>query len=537
MNNHAKHFDEMSCLLFLDGQLDAPLAEEVRVHAAACESCAAMLRALSAESLFLSSGFTEAEEALPARLAEPERQYAARWAWWLAFGLAGAAAYALWAGMIEPLWERLAQAGFDGSNLLSALIFNGAFWKGWNSMIDTLQTGALVALGIFAFSFVPLRVRRGAVVAAILCAVALLAGMPAPAGAAEIPKRSQEYTLQKDQVIHDDLIVSATRVEIDGTVDGDLIVFAQSVTVRGHVTGDVIGFAQFLRIDGTVDDNIRGFANTLTLDGSVGKNVSFGAQTVDISPDAKIGGSFTSFASDVLMNGTLGRGLLGFDQVTDIEGTVGGATQIFGRSLSIASTANLNGPVDFSGAEPPDVDDGAHLASPVHFVHRQRQERAASAISFVHAILRYGAALLVGLLLMSILPGYFDAGLRAARRWPAALGVGALTLIVTIFLALASIAFVLLGVPAGLALVVLYIPMAYLAQIFVGTWLGDAIVKPSTPGTGAQFGRLALGLVIIDAIKLVPILGALVGLAVLLWGTGAILLAIYEHSRRPAVAV
>jgi hypothetical protein len=173
----------------------------------------------------------------------------------------------------------------------------------------------------------------------------------------------------------------------------------------------------------------------------------------------------------------------------------------------------------------------------VHFVHRQRQERAASAISFVHAILRYGAALLVGLLLMSILPGYFDAGLRAARRWPAALGVGALTLIVTIFLALASIAFVLLGVPAGLALVVLYIPMAYLAQIFVGTWLGDAIVKPSTPGTGAQFGRLALGLVIIDAIKLVPILGALVGLAVLLWGTGAILLAIYEHSRRPAVAV
>ncbi|MGB6429463.1 MAG: zf-HC2 domain-containing protein [Candidatus Acidiferrales bacterium] len=531
-----KHFDEMTCLLYLEGELDAARAQELRAHAATCESCGAMLRALGQESLVLTRAFTEIDEMLPARLAEFDRPSPARWAWPLSFGLGAAAAYTLWAGLIAPLWENISQAGFGGTNVLAALVFNGAFWKGWNSMIDTVQTGTLVALGVFAFSLVPLRLRRGAVVAAMIGVIALIAGMPAPAGATEIHRKAQDYTLEKDQVIHDDLIVSGERVEIDGTVDGDLIVFAQSVTVNGHVTGDIIGFAQYLRVEGTVDDNIRGAMNTLTLDGSVGKNVSIVAQSVDLGTDSKIGGSLTCAAGDALFDGHLGRGILAVvDKHTEIEGSVGGETKLLGDHLSIGSTAVLNGPVNFAGAEPPDVADGAHLLSPVHFEQRRREHRQASGLTFLHAVLRYGAALLVGLLLMSILPGFFDAGVRAARRWPVSLGIGALTTIIWIFLVVAGIVLAVLGVGAGLAAAVLYFPIAYSAQIFVAAWLGETIMPAATPGNGSQFGRFALGLLIIDAVRLVPFLGGLVGLAVVMWGIGAILLAIHDQSRRPVV--
>jgi cytoskeletal protein CcmA (bactofilin family) len=533
MNEQIKHFDEMTCLLYLDGQLDAPLAKELRAHAAMCESCGAMLRALGEESLGLARAFTEADELLPARLASLERTSPARWAWLLGFGLSGAAAYAVWEGAIVPWWDSISQAGFGGSTVLTALFFNGAFWKGWSSMIDTVQTGALVALGIFAFSLVPLRLRRGATVAAILGAVALLAGFPAPAGATEI-RTVDSYTLEKDQVIHDDLIVKAPRIEIDGTVDGDLIVVGRDVTVHGHVTGDIISLVQDLRVDGTVDDNIRGFAGTLTLDGSVGKNVSIAAQNLDFGSDAKIGGSLTTAAGDALLDGTLGRSLMGFSPHAEIEGSVGGETRLFGDHLSIGSTAVLNGPVTFTGAEPPEVADGAHLTGPVHFEKRRKEQREASALKFVHEILRYGAALLAGLLLMTILPGFFDAGLRGARRWPVALGVGALTTIVWIFLVFAAILLVLAGVGAGLAAAAIYIPAAYLAQIFVGAYLGEMIMPIETPSTGAQFGRLAIGLLIIYAVGLIPILGVLAWAVVFQWGIGAILLAVHEQSRRPA---
>jgi hypothetical protein len=48
---------------------------------------------------------------------------------------------------------------------------------------------------------------------------------------------------------------------------------------------------------------------------------------------------------------------------------------------------------------------------------------------------------------------------------------------------------------------------------------------------GPVVGRLALGLLILDVVGAIPVLGGLVRLTVLLWGTGAVLLAIYKMSR------
>ena len=47
------HFDEMTCLLYLEGQLDADHAEGVRTHAAGCAECRGLLRALQTESVWL----------------------------------------------------------------------------------------------------------------------------------------------------------------------------------------------------------------------------------------------------------------------------------------------------------------------------------------------------------------------------------------------------------------------------------------------------------------------------------------------------
>jgi hypothetical protein len=42
---------------------------------------------------------------------------------------------------------------------------------------------------------------------------------------------------------------------------------------------------------------------------------------------------------------------------------------------------------------------------------------------------------------------------------------------------------------------------------------------------------MAVGLLIFHVVRLIPVLGALVGLAVALWGTGAVLLGFYRLSR------
>src|SRR5258706_10653603 len=97
----------------------------------------------------------EEEEALPARLAQFQERArrSLQWIWTLAFGLAATGVYALYTEYIEPWQTQLEQAGFGGSNLLSLLIFQGAFWKGWQSIITLLEVLALLTVARFALAF------------------------------------------------------------------------------------------------------------------------------------------------------------------------------------------------------------------------------------------------------------------------------------------------------------------------------------------------------------------------------------------------
>ncbi len=62
------HFDEMACLLYLEGQLEDSRARELAAHAANARACRELLRSLERESKFLSGALTEEDESIPARL-------------------------------------------------------------------------------------------------------------------------------------------------------------------------------------------------------------------------------------------------------------------------------------------------------------------------------------------------------------------------------------------------------------------------------------------------------------------------------------
>jgi hypothetical protein len=84
--------------------------------------------------------------------------------------------------------------------------------------------------------------------------------------------------------------------------------------------------------------------------------------------------------------------------------------------------------------------------------------------------------------------------------------------------------------------VMAYAPIFYVAQVFVGTWIGNKIMGEPPAVTNAVIGRMAVGLLILHVARLIPVLGGLVGLATLLWGTGAVLLGFYRMSRVESVA-
>jgi len=532
------HFDEMACLLYLDGQMDAARSRELVAHAGECASCRDLLRALERETKFLSIAMVEDNEPLPARLAHAREQGSPSWFWTLAFGGTAAGAYWFWTNGIGPWLDQMTNAGFGGTDMFSMLLFSGAFWEGWSDGMDAIQIGVVVLLAILAGAWIRHRLRRSVALAVVMSGLLFLLASPQPAAAADV-RRGPSILIPAGETVHNDLIVTGRSVRIEGTVEGDLIAATGSLTVTGHVTGDVIGFAGETLIDGTVDGNLRVFTRSLILQGSVAKNISAFANTMDMVSKASVGGGVIAIAAQGDLDGKMQRDLLGILGATEVDGLIGGQVWIRGGTLEVGPNADIRGPATFVGRNQPVVESGAKLASPIHTElapEMRRRQKSASAL-VVRSIFRYGIALLVGALILVVLPGFFRAALRETGSIGLPIGIGAVALIAAIFMLILGVLLLFAGVGAGVASAMALAPAVYLAQVFVGTWLGNKILGEGSAATGVVVGRMALGLLIIDLARLVPVLGALVWSVVLLWGAGAVLLAFYRMARGESAPV
>jgi hypothetical protein len=526
------HFDEIVCLLYLEGQLDPARSRELAAHVEGCASCRDLLHALERETTLLSAALTEENEALPARLIGEQARSLPSWVWTLAFGAFAACAYWFWTDGIGPWFDQLSNAGFGGTDMFSMIVFSGAFWEGWSDMIDAIQIGALILVVIVALGWIRRRLRRSVAIAVVMSALLFALALPQQARAAEV-RRGQSISVPAGETVHNDLVATGASVRIEGTVEGDVIAFTRDLTVTGHVTGDVIAFAQEALIDGTVDGNVRVFARGVILQGTVGKNVSaFGSSVGQISK-ANVGGGMIVFAGEADLDGKMQRDLLGMIGRTELDGLIGGQAWIHGGNLEVGPTAEIRGPAMFEGPQQPTVAAGAKLASPIRTQITQdiRRTRRSTARVVIRAIFSYAAAVAVGTLLLVIFPGFFRATLREANSIGLPIGVGALALITGVFLLVLGVLLLIVGVGAGVAGVMAYAPILYVAQVFVGAWLGNKIMGEPPAVTSAVIGRMAVGLLILRVAGFIPVLGGLVGLAVLLWGTGAVLLGFYRMSR------
>ena len=529
-----QHLDEMTCLLYIERQLDRARAQEISAHAQDCSACRTLLRALERESRLLTRAMLEEEEALPARLAQFQERArrSMQWIWGVAFGLAATGVYALYTGYIEPWQQQLDQAGFGSTNLVSLLVFQGAFWKGWQSMVTLLEVLALLTLGGFALAFFRRRLRRGSVLALVLaglCAGVTLTTPPA-ASATEF-RRGEAAEVAEGETIKGDIYIFSHHPRVEGTVDGDVYLFAQDATVSGHVNGDVIAFVQSLRVSGQVDGNIRAFSNNVTLSGNVTRNVLVFAEVMNLDATGKVGGSLTTFLQSLHLDGPVGRDLLFFGANANIGGSVGGEIRAKGDTLSIRSTAQVGGPIRYEGNTPPEVSPQAKLASPVDFHKMEHKSRYQEGHYYVWRVIWTAAFILLGMILILLAPRFGAETISAAERYGAPIGLGVLVFFGVPLAALIACVTVV-GIPLGLLTLAFWFLMLNCAELVVGTVVGNWILGKATD-TWELIGRMALGFVLVRVVytplEQVHVLGILAGLGIWIWGMGAISLALYKR--------
>ena len=528
------HFDEMTCMQYLDGQLDRSRAAELAAHAEDCAECRRLLKAIEGEASLLHAALTEEDEPVPARLLSLPSREVTPWAWITAFAFACLGLYTLWTGVVEPWLNTLSQAGFGQGNLLAMLFFNGVFWKGWSDMLNLVQLIATVTLGVLGITLLVRGGKRWTTVAMVMGALLGMLALPPAASAAEIVRSKESYTLADGKTLDNDLILMCGSARIDGTLNGDLIAFGNSITINGHVTGDVISFSERLAINGTVDGNVRAFTSSFNLKGQVAKNVLTFVSMFDADPKAQIGGGVIIFVSRATFDGRINRDILGFGEHLELNGFVGGNAQLQGGRLNIGPDAEVKGKVKFRGRQKPEVDEKAKLSGPPEFeLLKKRGPDFGSARFYLWKAIWWAAAFLFGLVVALVAPGFFRDTVRTGNNYLGSLGAGLVALILTPVVAL-IVCITVVGIPLGIALVLLWLLTMYMAQIFLGAWLGTKMMGEAT-GTGALLGRLAAGLLLIHVVVNIPYVGGWARFVVLLLGMGAIALTVVRKSQ-PQIA-
>lgn len=530
MSENDNHFDEMTGLLYLEGQLDVDRAHETAEHLAECATCRSLLRALERESDWLREAMAADDEPIPARLGVIPGHNTAQWIWIAAFGLMAGGLYTLWNGIVEPWYAQAQQAGFSQGNILTILFFSGAFWKGWDAMRSLMEFMAAATLGIVAIWLLRRRWRHVTAMAFVMSGLVAMLVLPAATNAAEVRHGNPSFTLPAGQEVNTDLIVvGADRTEIDGTVEGDLIVFSNSITVNGHVTGDILAFGQTIRVDGPVDGNVRVTCQTLSLKSTIGKNVSAWAGSVEMDQKAVVGGSVILGSGNADLSGRVAGDFLALSGDIDIDGSLGRDATIRAEGLTIGPDADISGSTKYVGRRQPQIAAGAKLGSPIQTTIRKRGPDYAQARYYWRQTMEWGASFLFGLVVLLVVPVFFGNVVHASDKVAPAIGLGVLFLFAIPIAALfACITIVGLGI--GVPAILLYLVALYSTQVFIGSWIGEKLLGVGQ-GIGPAIGRLALGLAILRGLRILPYVGWLVTLVMLFWGLGALALALHKMTR------
>ena len=398
------------------------------------------------------------------------------------------------------------------------------------TLFEVLALAVLAGSAAFAFRKY---IRRGSALAMVFASLGLLLATTPAATATEF-RQGDSVSVAKSETIVGDVFLTGNHLRVDGTVDGDVFAFGQQVDISGHVTGDVIPFAQAVRISGQVDGNVRAFVNTFTISGGVGRNVLTFNQVFNLENTGSIGHSLTMFGQTVTLDGKIGRDLLGFFQQATLSGTIGGNLRGEGDSLNISSGAVINGKASFEGEKPASVSPEAKLASPLQFIkHKAHTNRERGVRYYTWRLIWTAGFVLLGLVLYGLFPRFAVDTVEAGEHYGAAFGLGVL---VTFGLPIAAViaCITVVGLLLGISTLFLYIFVLICTGIVVGTIVGQWLL-----GRTSEFwplaGRMALGVLLVRLVTSIPFIGFWAALAVVLWGTGAVSLAVYRRLQ-PVVA-
>jgi hypothetical protein len=325
----------------------------------------------------------------------------------------------------------------------------------------------------------------------------------------------------------DDVLAAGGTVDIDMNVDGDLVAFGGNVALTGVANQDVLAVGGSVAVGLTISNDFDAVGGNIIIsaDSTVGGHASIHGGYVEVdgvyAGPVKAGGGEVNligqFASDVKV------------AATDVElnGYFSGDVKVTAGNVKFGDNVQFLGDLNVMSPDKVELPDGMMIGGEFSYAHVDESD--IEDFGDLFSILWVGV--IVALIALFFIFGFGTVIVaiadNASRR-----GV-AMMRDETLKAFLYGVAVLVLGVIGLIVATAIYEPFAiasilYVILIMTGyvfagyaalTLMIDKGQKPH--GFGRRLGYSLLGLVALFFVGLIPLIGALVGLAAMIFGVGA----------------
>lgn len=358
---------------------------------------------------------------------------------------------------------------------------------------------------------------------ALLCA--LIIAVPATAatfGSGEF------FSLDDGVTISDDVYAAGANTTIASDIDGDLTTAGGRVVVTGAIAQDVLAAGGSVSIHSDVGDDIRVAGGDVTIDGTVAGDLVVAGGSVQLLPGATVSGDVIATGGTIALDGDIDGDVRIHGGVVQFGGAVNGRIDIKSADrVTFTDTARIEGDVVYAAPQEADIADGAVLNGSVTFNEAAGPRAGAlapmlAAIAGVFFLGRVAVLVVTALAVFYLFRRFSErVATTALERFGSGTLIGLSVLAATpvlVFLLLASVFGIGVGVLAG----IVYVLALALAKVYAGVIAAAALSRFSAKEVTLSWLWIIVGVVALEVITLIPIVGWLVGLLFMLAALGTL---------------
>jgi len=344
--------------------------------------------------------------------------------------------------------------------------------------------------------------------------------VPVAVQAETVVRTGESVVIATDQIVESDFYALGGSIVHTGRIAGDMYAVGGDVTAQGNVDADLTVLGGRVDVDGDIGDDLRIIGGEMQVAGDVGGDVFVIGGMLTVLPSATIAGDVYFFGGEGEINGPVGGSVLGQSERLRIDTTVGEVVQVTARQgLTLGARASVRGDVTYRSANelvraPDAVIDGELVASSLPILEDSVNvtERVLPLL-----IMLFGSLVLylLGRSFMSaVVSQALTQSVRASFIGVAIVFAGPL---VAVFL-LATVLGLVVGL-SGLGLLLVVLALSYsIAPMILGVLLWRLLGGAPT----LQPFAILLGVVVLQVLLLLPVVGLMVVFALSVIAAGAL---------------